>query len=120
MAGTMDILYREMVIEDYDEVYNLWKTIKGFGIRSLDEISNYCNVSRSHLTKLFRANLHMSLQEYLIQFRINKSLDLLASTNLPVYQIAYHVGYENELNFLRAFKKQMGISPSTWRKQNKL
>ena len=35
MAGTMDILYREMVIEDYDEVYNLWKTIKGFGIRSL-------------------------------------------------------------------------------------
>lgn len=89
-------------------------------IRSLDEISSYCNVSRSHLTKLFRANLHMSLQEYLIQFRINKSLDLLASTNLPVYQIAYHVGYENELNFLRAFKKQMGMSPSTWRKQNKL
>ena len=37
MAGTMDILYREMVIEDYDEVYNLWKTIKGFGIRSLDD-----------------------------------------------------------------------------------
>ena len=37
MAGTMDILYREMVIEDYNEVYRLWKTIKGFGIRSLDD-----------------------------------------------------------------------------------
>lgn len=89
-------------------------------IHSLDEISNYCNVSRSHLTKLFRENLHVSLQEYLIQFRINKSLELLSSTNLPVYQIAFQVGYENELNFLRAFKKQMNTSPGAWRKKNKL
>lgn len=89
-------------------------------IRSLDEIASYCNVSRSHLTKLFRENLHVSLQEYLIQFKINKSLELLGSSNLPIYQIAFQVGYDNELNFLRAFKKQMGISPGAWRRQNKL
>ena len=28
---------REMKIEDYDKVYELWKTIKGFGIRSVDD-----------------------------------------------------------------------------------
>lgn len=28
---------REMKIEDYDQVYALWKTIKGFGIRSVDD-----------------------------------------------------------------------------------
>ena len=28
---------REMKIEDYDKVYALWKTIKGFGIRSVDD-----------------------------------------------------------------------------------
>ncbi len=28
---------REMKIEDYEEVYALWKTIKGFGIRSVDD-----------------------------------------------------------------------------------
>ena len=28
---------REMKIEDYDKVYALWKTIHGFGIRSVDD-----------------------------------------------------------------------------------
>ena len=37
MAGTMDILIREMTIADYDQVYGLWTEIKGFGIRSIDD-----------------------------------------------------------------------------------
>ena len=37
MAGTMDILIREMTMTDYDQVYGLWTEIKGFGIRSIDE-----------------------------------------------------------------------------------
>lgn len=28
---------REMTVEDYDNVYGLWRTIKGFGIRSIDD-----------------------------------------------------------------------------------
>ncbi len=37
MSGTMKIIYRAMEMEDYDQVYRLWQTIKGFGIRSLDD-----------------------------------------------------------------------------------
>ena len=37
MSGTMDILIREMTMEDYGQVYDLWTEIKGFGIRSLDD-----------------------------------------------------------------------------------
>ena len=37
MAGTMDILIRPMETADYDQVYKLWKEIKGFGIRSIDD-----------------------------------------------------------------------------------
>ena len=37
MSGTMDILVREMTMEDYDQVYRLWTEIKGFGIRSIDD-----------------------------------------------------------------------------------
>ena len=33
----MEIKIRPMTIEDYDEVYALWMTIKGFGIRSIDD-----------------------------------------------------------------------------------
>ena len=31
------MIIREMKIEDYDKVFALWKTIKGFGIRSVDD-----------------------------------------------------------------------------------
>ena len=37
MSGTMKIIYRAMETEDYDQVYRLWQSIKGFGIRSLDD-----------------------------------------------------------------------------------
>ena len=33
----MDIKIRPMTISDYDKVYALWRTIKGFGIRSIDD-----------------------------------------------------------------------------------
>lgn len=37
MENKMDIVIREMKIEDYEGVYALWKSIKGFGIRSMDD-----------------------------------------------------------------------------------
>lgn len=37
MAGTMSIIVREMTIDDYENVYNLWMSIRGFGIRALDD-----------------------------------------------------------------------------------
>lgn len=89
-------------------------------IQSLDEIAHFCNVSRSHLGRLFRENLHISLQGYLIQCRLNKTRELLANTSLSINEIAVRVGYQNELNLLRAFKKAYGISPNLWRKQNTL
>ena len=33
----MSILVREMTPEDYDKVYELWNSIQGFGIRSIDD-----------------------------------------------------------------------------------
>ena len=39
---------RVMTIDDYDEVYSLWQTIHGFGIRSIDD-SREGAVSYTHL-----------------------------------------------------------------------
>lgn len=89
-------------------------------IRSLDEIARFCNISRSHLGRIFRENLHTSLQGYLVQYRLSKTRDLLSNTRLPISEIAIRVGYQNELNLLRAFKKAYGVSPNSWRNQNTL
>ena len=89
-------------------------------IRSLDEIAGFCNVTRSHLARLFRSTLHVTLQEYLINYRMDKAKELLVNTNLPIYQIAQQVGYEGALQFNKAFKNRMQVPPRTWRLQNRL
>lgn len=89
-------------------------------IRSLEEIAVFCNVSKSHLSRLFRERLHTSLQEYLIQFRLNKAKELLVNTSLPICEIAVQVGYQSEINLLRAFKNKYGIPPNAYRKKHSL
>ena len=37
MSDTVKYTIREMQLEDYDKVYDLWMSIKGFGIRSIDD-----------------------------------------------------------------------------------
>ncbi len=88
-------------------------------IRSLDEIADFCNVTRSHLARLFKSTLHVTLQEYVINYRLNKAKELLVNTNLPIYQIAQQVGYEGALQFNKAFKNRMKVPPKTWRLQNR-
>lgn len=90
------------------------------GIKSLDEISGFCNISRNHLTRLFQKQFHTTLQDYLTQYRLSKAQELLIGTSLSISEIAFQVGYQNELNFLRAFKKKYGLPPSQWRVRNNL
>lgn len=88
-------------------------------ICSLDEIAEYCNITRSHLARLFKRSLRVTLQDYLINYRINKAKELLMNTNAPVYQIAEQVGYENVVNFNKIFKARCGVPPRIWRIQSK-
>ncbi|MGL5437751.1 MAG: GNAT family N-acetyltransferase [Lachnospiraceae bacterium] len=49
MSGTMGVHIREMQPEDYDQIYDLWISIKGFGIRTVDD-------SREGVTRFIRRN----------------------------------------------------------------
>jgi len=47
------------------------------------------------------------------------SQQLLANTNLHVYDVATALGYADSSGFIRAFQRWTGMSPSAWRRQNK-
>lgn len=106
--------------EHYINLASQYISVNYATIRSLDEIAAYCNISQSHLTRLFRESLHMSLQEYLITARLNHARELLVTTDQSISEISWAVGYPNELNLLRAFKSRYGISPKEFRQKNRL
>lgn len=81
------------------------------------DIADYVCINRSYLYSLFEEYMHISPQEFLTMYRITKSLELLHATDYPIESIAISSGYSDALVFTKAFKKKMGMSPSTYRKE---
>jgi AraC family transcriptional regulator of arabinose operon len=84
------------------------------GIKVTD-ITNYVGISRTYLTQIFQKELGLSVQTFLIDYRLHKAANLLLSTSQSISQVSTHVGYEDALAFSKAFKKKFGISPKNYR-----
>lgn len=85
---------------------------------TVEDMAENLNLSTSYFSKLFKKMTEKSPQEFLITYRINKSCELLRSTNLKIGEISLLVGYPNQFHFTRAFKNIMNITPNEWRKRN--
>lgn len=83
---------------------------------TVEDIASYVGISRSHLFRSFQNYMNRSPKEYLTEYRIKQACRLLRETDLSVSAIAYSVGFENNLYFSKAFRKQKDESPSEYRK----
>lgn len=84
---------------------------------SVADIADSCKIHRNYLCRIFRENVGVSPQEFLISYRMNKAIQLLRTTKLSIHDIGNAVGYPNQLHFSRAFKNIYGKSPKQWREQ---
>lgn len=82
---------------------------------SVADIADSCKIHRNYLGRIFRENLGVSPQEFLINFRMKKAIQLLISTKFSIKEIGNAVGYPNQLHFSRAFKNVYGMSPREYR-----
>ncbi len=58
----------------------------------------------------------MSFSDYLTYARMRKSKELLKNPYLSIKEISYQLGYTDPNYFTRVFKKEMDVSPTTYRK----
>lgn len=82
---------------------------------SLEEICEKIAVSKTYFCYLFKRETGMSLWNYLTFVRLNHARELLETTELKNYEIAFQVGYENPSYFSRLFKKYEGVTPNEYR-----
>jgi transcriptional regulator GlxA family with amidase domain len=54
---------------------------------------------------------------YLAKWRMQVASEMLNRGNANMATIAAEIGYESEAAFSRAFKKMLGVPPSTWRQR---
>lgn len=85
----------------------------------LDDILKQSHYSKNHLERCFKLQMHMTMQEYISYLRLQKSQELLLTTDMYCNEIAELVGLPDyrALNYL--FKKRIGITPKEYRQRNK-
>ncbi|MBQ4051180.1 MAG: helix-turn-helix transcriptional regulator, partial [Oscillospiraceae bacterium] len=82
------------------------------------DIADACNVSVSWLYKLFRDTLNTTPGEYLQRCRLSAAKELLASTALPLSEIALRCGFNSQSYFSDCFRRAFGIPPREFRKNS--
>lgn len=84
---------------------------------TLDSIANAGGVCRTKCCRMFREYLGMTANDYLNSFRLEKSMELLKSTDLSVTEIAAACGYSGSSYFAELFSREKGCTPTQYRKQ---
>ncbi len=81
---------------------------------NIKDVASSAGISRSHLYRLFMQHISMPPNEYLMRYRINKGAELLKNSRLSVGEVAYSIGFSDQLYFSRVFRKYMGMPPSRY------
>ena len=70
------------------------------------------------LSKMIRKNTGFNFKELLQRKRLNKAVELMCETDLPISDIIAAVGYENGSYFHRVFKERYHTTPRAFRVAN--
>ena len=84
----------------------------------LAAVAQAVNLSPGYLSKKFKASTGFGYREYLVLVRIQAASVLLLETNKSVAEIALACGFRDSNYFGDAFKREKGVSPSAYRKNN--
>lgn len=98
--------YSSYVKEALAYVANHYGAMEG-----LTEISGYIGLNPEYFCRLFKAEVGMTFNGYLTDYRVRKAVELLTGTDMKVYEVAEKVGYSNLSYFSRVFKKVTGMNP---------
>lgn len=104
--------YNYSSIRKVDKIIN-YMTENYFQNITLQQLSEYAQISSSYLGSIFKKVTGKSTIDYLIDIRINKSKSLLRD-GFTVSETSKLVGFNDIFYFSRAFKKHEGMSPSEY------
>lgn len=83
---------------------------------TLEDIASRVSICKSECCRFFKKYMRESLFDYLLYYRVEMSLPLLAAGEKSVTEIAEQTGFSSPGYFARVFKAQMGCTPGNYRK----
>ncbi|WP_416140811.1 cupin domain-containing protein [Halomonas sp. HK25] len=84
---------------------------------TIDRLADRIGLSRSALHERFARFTGHAPMHYLARWRMQVAAGLLRQSSASVASVALEVGYESEAAFSRAFRRETGLPPATWRRE---
>ena len=78
---------------------------------TLNDVAAVFNFSPNYLSQLFAQNSERGFVEYVTTARIAAAKELMAATDLKIYEVSSRVGFDSAFYFSKVFKKLEGASP---------
>jgi len=82
----------------------------------VDAIARHAGLSRSVLQRRFRALLHRSVHQEILNARLKRARELLAETNLSLGDIAEKTGFKHQEYMGAVFKTHLKTTPAQYRR----
>lgn len=82
---------------------------------SLEDIAGSIHLCKSECCRLFKKHMHESLFDYLLRYRIEKSLSHLMNPDCSITEAAFQVGFADSNYYSKVFRKCMGCTPTKYR-----
>ena len=84
---------------------------------SLEKIAREIHITEKYMYRLFIEKLGISAQQYVVNIRMKKAMELLSSTDLSIKEVAASVGYSSTPSFSKTFSLHFGTPPSSVRRK---
>ncbi len=86
---------------------------------TVQTVAEHAGFSIDYFNRLFLSHTGFTVMAYVGYRRLKKAVQLLRTTDKSVLDIALEVGYASHEGFIKAFKKEYGVTPSEYRQHHK-
>ena len=83
---------------------------------TLSQIAQWMGYSKNQAINVFKKETGKTPQEYLLELRMDAAMHLLSESDMTIEEIARDTGFENYINFYKAFFKKYHCAPTAWRR----
>lgn len=82
----------------------------------LDDIAASVGVPELRLRACFKARTGMTPYQFVLQARMSRAQELLASDELPISEVAYTCGFSSQSHLTATFSGRLGVTPGEYRR----
>jgi AraC-like DNA-binding protein len=83
----------------------------------VSDLSSIARSSASYFSCAFKRTFGASPHAYVMTRRISMAIEMMLNSDAPLSQIAINCGFADQAHFSRQFRRAMGYTPSTWRRE---